>query len=511
MSRKRLKTAAPGTEIATVFSDSDAHQDQLYSYLGLADSASVFACNPFWRDSYRAAEAKRPPGELLLDCLALLRNQRGDFKSAASSPSVRKKIFQAFEQWRQACGFTIDGWRETFSFDDMYFLFYRVSNGCGVERAGLISAKELPEYERQLQKYCGTMAQLSLWAKARKFAYVCQLVADYFSRRSIFSAPASIPGIEDLAHFVPDWRDVGAFDLASKAYGCQLLASILTCLRIDSGLPQARSYLERFRTMSGCDAQVLGELLSSPKFFECILSKASLIDVFGLKLRRVQMIRQNPAIQEWSLASWQAMPLEVFDAKMPLTGEPLVQSQVQQLIRNQAALLGLVKRRLPAGGEGHKLALGSLFGIDPRDPDLPLLHSYHAYTTALSSNYQFGSGVLCVYLLATWGDPKALLQVPESVLNDRKRWVKVTSNERKALYQVLQECPNDWRLLCDRERFDALVAERYATLPPEEDESLLPQKKPVADLPVVRFDAGLKPPTRTQEDELSDLRFGIRF
>ncbi|MDF1760545.1 MAG: hypothetical protein P1U40_08420 [Coxiellaceae bacterium] len=511
MSRKKARTEAPGIDPAGIFCDTNTHQDSLYSYLGVVDSTRLSRCSRFWRASYSAAEAERPPGELLLDCLSLLRDKDGNFKAVESSLAVRKKILQVFEKWRQAVGIGVDGWRGKFDFDDLYFLFYQVSNDCGVEKASLMPLKDVHGYEQQLKRHVGTLGQLSLWAKARKLVYVCQLISACMSRRTVFGSRLSLTGIEDLACYVPGWRDAGELAAAAREYATQLLTSIVTLLSLGVDAPQATAILEQIASMGDSQVQILSELFSSPDVFNCFFSKGNLAQIFSLGLRKVQMIRQNPEIQAWDMVAWQAFPLRVFDVKMPLTDKPIMHAQAQQVIRNQVAILAAVKRQLPDGGGRHELALESWYGIDPADPQLPLLRSYHAFTSHLASHCEFFSGPLVVFLLATWTDPKALLQIPESVLTDRKRWVDgVTTNRRKAQYQILQENPNDWRLLCDQARFDALVAGRYAALPIEEERSLEPARS-VVDLPVFRFGAGLKPPTRTLEDELDDLRMSLRF
>ncbi|MDF1794943.1 MAG: hypothetical protein P1U63_00250 [Coxiellaceae bacterium] len=505
MSRKESRDEVLGIDPVVAFPDPATHQDNVYSYLGITERVSLAGCSRFWCDSYRAAEAEQSPGELLLECLAFLRDERGRFKSKESSLLVRKKIFQVFDRWRQACGFELGDWRGRFSFDDIYFLFNQVSNDCGVKKASLISAKDLPDYERQLKQYVGTLGQLSLWAAARKQAYICQLISTYYANYNLFPGGVSLyENTEDLSYFIPSWRDHQVVIDAAGVYGTQLLTSFLSLLSIDVGSPQALVVLERLQSMDESGWQIVAEILSSPEVFNCFLSKGSLVEVVSLGLRKVQMIRQNPQIQEWDMATWQAFPLEVFDARIPLTDKPLTQDQAKQLMKNQQVMLGLVKQQLPDGGARHKLALDTWYGIQSTDPHKELLHSYHAYTTMLSSKYQFGSGSLAVYLLATWDDPKALLQVPESVFDDRARWMKITSNQRIAQYQVLQAHPNDWRLLCDKGRFDALVAERYALLPVEDDRSLAPEEKPVAAASLLGFYANLKPPTRSQEDELAD-------
>ncbi len=512
MSRKRARIETSGVDPAVIFPDPSVHQDSLFSYLGVTDSTRLSSCNLFWRDSYRAAEAERSSGELLVDCLALLRDQHGKFKTAENGLAARKKIFQVFDKWRQDVGIEISGWRGKFEIDDFYFLFYQVSNDCGVEKARLMPLKEVHGYEQQLKRYVGTLGQLSLWAKARKLVYVCQLISDCISRRKVFGSRLSLIGIEDLAYFVPRWREAEGLNAAAREYATQLLTSIVALLSLGVDAPQATAILEQIASMGDSQVQMLSELFSSPDVFNCFFSKGNLAQIFGLGLCKVQMIRQNPEIQAWDMVAWQAFPLRVFDLKLPLTGKPLMHTQAQQLIRNQVAILAAVKQQLLGGGERHKLALESWYGIDPVDPQFSLLRSYHAYTSQLASNCDFRSGPLGVFLLATWTDPKALLQIPESVLTDSKRWVNgMTTNRRKAQYQVLQENPNDWRLVCDQPRFDALVAARYAALPLEQDRPLESEKESVVSLPISRSSAGLKPPTRTLEDELNDLRMGLRF
>ncbi len=288
-----------------------------------------------------------------------------------------------------------------------------------------------------------------------------------------YKAVSAACPIEHLQQLIAAMRDDGGkirwTDASIKRFVC-LLSAVFNRLGLHNGSEQAVTIVNAMGKIELADQMlVMCQLLSSPAFFKLVMAKGSIDQWLSLGLEKVTVICECPAIQAWQMAEWQQLPLAAFTIKWPLTNAYLSADQVTRICQMQQQLLLEVKRQLPESGAAYHRALNSIFYIRPDSRHYALLRSYHAYTSMLSTYVQFCSGPLALYLMATWASPKALLRIPQAVLNNTGRWIRFTSNRRLALYQVLSEHTHDVDLLRDQGRIDALVRVKFAALPKADD------------------------------------------